>query len=302
MKKKVTVLLSTYNGELYLRQQLDSLLNQKDIILDILVRDDGSTDNTIKILEEYKNKNKLDWYTGENLKPAKSFMDLIFKAKESDYYAFCDQDDFWLDDKLIIAVKELEKYPTNEPCLYYGSQRLVDSNLNPLKKIKRSNQRMLNFSSAIINSNAAGCTMVFNYSLLKYVRKKKPEYIFMHDAWLHKLCIILGGHLVYDDDVHLLYRQHQNNVIGAGVSKKGRIIKHYKSFKERPCIRSNIIISLYDCYSDYMNEEDRKMCELVYNYKKNLICRFKLLFDRKIKTNYIMRNIYYKFSVLFGFF
>ena len=94
---KILILMSTYNGEKYLSEQLNSLLLQENVNIKILIRDDGSTDNTHKILNFYSsNYPNISWYTGENKGPALSFMDLLFNAPESDYYAFCDQDDVWL--------------------------------------------------------------------------------------------------------------------------------------------------------------------------------------------------------------
>ena len=107
--KKIIVLMSTYNGEKYLQVQLDSILSQENVDLELLVRDDGSTDSTKTILERYQSEGKLTWYSGKNKKPAYSFFDLLGKCKDADYYAFADQDDFWHEDKLINAIKRLEK-------------------------------------------------------------------------------------------------------------------------------------------------------------------------------------------------
>ena len=103
--------MSTFNGEKYLQEQLNSLFNQENIKLDILVRDDNSTDKTKEILD----RNHIKWYTGKNLKPAKSFFDLIKKSGDFEYYAFCDQDDVWDNKKLYIAIKKLEKCNNNKP-------------------------------------------------------------------------------------------------------------------------------------------------------------------------------------------
>ena len=98
---KLAVLMSTYNGSKYLRQQLESILNQVcDCEIDIWVRDDGSSDDTLKILREYAAFGRLRWYTGENLKPARSFLDLVKHCPGYDYYAFSDQDDVWYPNKL----------------------------------------------------------------------------------------------------------------------------------------------------------------------------------------------------------
>ena len=127
--EKVCVLMSTYNGEKYLKEQIESILNQENIEVDILIRDDGSTDNTLNILENYTQKYKnIRYYTGENLRSAKSFMNLLFTVKEYDYYAFSDQDDVWKKNKLYTAVSKLkEGYD-----LYGGKKSIVDSELNIL--------------------------------------------------------------------------------------------------------------------------------------------------------------------------
>ena len=90
---KICILLSAYNGEKYIEEQLESLVGQQEVAADILVRDDGSSDKTHEILDKWQNKGLLKWYKGENLGFAKSFMDLVQRAGDYEYYAFCDQDD-----------------------------------------------------------------------------------------------------------------------------------------------------------------------------------------------------------------
>ena len=111
--------MSTYNGECFLREQIESLLKQNNEDITILVRDDGSSDKTVGILEEYEKSGQLQAYSGRNLKPARSFMELIDKAhiEEYDYYAFSDQDDIWLPDKVHVAVQAIQKYDV--PAMYY---------------------------------------------------------------------------------------------------------------------------------------------------------------------------------------
>ena len=99
---KVQVLLSTYNGEKYLQEQIESIIRQEDVEISLLIRDDGSCDKTIEIIENLKRKNSnIIYYSGNNLGPARSFMDLINKSGNFDYYAFSDQDDVWKSKKLI---------------------------------------------------------------------------------------------------------------------------------------------------------------------------------------------------------
>jgi len=124
----------------------------------------------------------------------------------------------------------------------------------------------------------------------------------MHDAWIHKVCIISNGVLFFDEDVHILYRQHENNAIGISDSKIKKIKQHLRSLKTKQCSRSNIIKTLYTCYYDDMNEHDRKLSKLVVEYKKNILCKMKLFFNLKIRTDYPNRNILFRLAVLFNAF
>lgn len=115
--KKVLVLMSTYNGEKWLKEQIDSILASREVKVDILVRDDGSSDNTLSILNLYKNNNRLNYYVGENIGPAQSFRDLVDRCEFGyDAYAYADQDDIWSEKKLFYATEALEK--TDTPYLW----------------------------------------------------------------------------------------------------------------------------------------------------------------------------------------
>ena len=117
---KVLVLMSTYNGEKYLREQIDSILGQRGVEVSLLVRDDGSTDATLTTLDEYKESGRLDYYCGNNLGPARSFMHLLQNAPASDFYAFSDQDDKWMDDKLS---PPLPRWKVTKASRHYISRR-----------------------------------------------------------------------------------------------------------------------------------------------------------------------------------
>ena len=297
----VEILLSTYNGEKYLQEQLDSLLEQTNVFVKILVRDDGSTDSTKKILESYQQKGLLKWYTGENLRSAKSFMDLVEKSSDEKYFAFCDQDDYWLPDKLEIAVKWLELQDDAIPSLYYGCPIPVDAHLQPLP-IVYNKERMVTFESMLINSNCTGCTMVFNKALMDIVKEKRPNYISMHDAWFHKVCIACKGNVFYDENVHILYRQHENNVIGMQQSKWSKLKRRIKSLTNKECMRSRMIVSLVECYGQQMDPEQLGMAQEIALYRNSILARIKLLFNKKIKTGYSDRDHLYKIAVFLGVF
>lgn len=295
-KPKVAVLLATYNGEKYLEEQINSLLNQDNVEISILVRDDGSSDSTTKILADFKQKGVLDWYTGNHLNVEKGFLDLMKNAPVSEYYAFCDQDDVWDKNKLDIAVSNLSKLNNYKPNLYYCGQRLVDERLNYISthRIEAKRSIMTNF----LISNIAGCTAVFNKKLLDSVNKADPEFILMHDSWIYKVCAALGGEIIADPNPHISYRQHQNNVTGIQNGLLGKIKKVKKYiFKFR--IQKQII-NLYKCYEDEMKSEFRDLSNLIINYDKSLSKKIKLLRSKDIDFLQTGLNIIFKIKVIFN--
>ena len=228
--EKVCVLMSTYNGEKYLKEQLDSILNQNSIIVDILIRDDGSTDKTLNILDEYNKKyNNIRYYTGENLKSAKSFLDLLFTAGEYDYYSFSDQDDVWDRDKLLVAVSKLKEGYN----LYGCKKKIVNSNLEPLNK-EDEIPSSLKLGNVILRCRISGCTMVFNRELRNYLLKCSPKIISMHDSWVLKVAVSTGK-VFYDEnkiekslkylEILLDYNSHTN--LTAIREEKAIIEKHF---------------------------------------------------------------------------
>lgn len=265
-KHTVCVVLATYNGEKFLREQLDSLIRQKGVKVEILVRDDGSTDGTTIILDEYKKNGLLNWYTGEHLNVQKGYLDLLKKAPHTDYYAFCDQDDVWDDDKLLIAVTELDEMSKEKPAMYYCGQRLVDENLKLISTHKIASDRSAHTNFLI--SNVAGCTAVFNRSLVDAVNNAEPDFILMHDSWLFKVCLALGGSYFADSAAHINYRQHGNNVAGlnSGIKGKLRQTKRYLDVFEiqKQCQ------SLLECYEGRMTPEYHRLTEQICNYDKNI--------------------------------
>ena len=117
---KVQVIMSTYNGEKYVQEQIESIFAQKECDISLLIRDDGSTDNTIDIVNELSKKYNIKLIKGNNLKPAKSFLEALrYSGEEMDYYAFSDQDDIWNEKKIISAINFIKKY--TEPSLYIGN-------------------------------------------------------------------------------------------------------------------------------------------------------------------------------------
>lgn len=298
--KKVIVLMSTYNGEKYIKTQLDSILAQKGVEVQLVVRDDGSTDNTLKILQQYAQNGQLRYYTGPNLKSAKSFMDLLIHASKADFYAFSDQDDYWLPDKLLRGVKELEQISDQSmPSLYYSKPLLVDEDLRPLKK-QMHMQSKYTFPQALFEISIAGCTLVFNNALLNLARRYIPTYVGMHDAWLGLLCLAVNGKLVYDSVPSIYYRQHVNNVCGTGYSLKRRWIKRFRHLFKPETRLSDMLRDLMKGFGDMMPAGNGSLCLKVINYQNGWRYKWDLLRDKSIRSDNKRKNLVHFFKILIG--
>lgn len=277
---KILILMSTYNGEKYLRDQIESIRKQtiKENI-EILVRDDGSRDGTLEILEEYAEKEILQYIRGENLGSAKSFHELLRIAPEYDYYAFADQDDVWLPQKIEKALEYLEG--DNKPALYACSKKIVDMELHPLF-IKDAEPKVGFLNTMLDNNVVSGCTMVFNNLLReKYITCKPVNTEIFHDSYLWKLCVVLGN-IYYDHNAYILYRQHGNNTIGYLATGYSAFFQRIKRLLFNKGYKTNRILSnlANDWVRNYKYEiEPNKLKVLVElsMVNKSIIMRCKLL-------------------------
>lgn len=283
--KKVTVLMSTYNGEKYVREQLDSILNQAGVQIEIMVRDDGSTDSTVDILEEYSEKGELSYNCGENIGYGKSFLKLLSIAGKADYYAFCDQDDIWHEEKSLKAVGELERYSEKVPSLYFSNLIYVDENREVLGMKDYINIKNTIYS-AFIRHRVAGCTMVFNERLFKLARYDFSEYENMihHDAWIYRLCLSLGGNIYSDEKSYIYYRQHGGNVTGYRQGLVKRLSKELRNFTINKNARSMIAQFILDNYEPYLNVDHKKMLLQIVEYKDSFKNTFNLLKDKDFRS------------------
>lgn len=300
--KNVMILMSTYNGGKFLRTQLDSILAQQGVAVQILVRDDGSTDETLQILDEYSKQGKLSYYTGENLRPAKSFMDLIHKAPQADYYAFADQDDYWLPEKLSRAIKKLEKMPAKTPCLYHSKTTLVDKDLK-LRDYKPMPSYFCNtFPHVLITFLAIGCTFVFNKTLKDIVAGYRPDFQIPHDNWLDQVCRAIGGSVIYDDKSYIYYRQHGQNVSGGTSDFTKKWKRRWHNIIRKRCMRSKSVAELVKGYGALMPSENLSVCREILDYKKGLKYKYTLLRDKRMRTNKWKLDCNYFIAVLLGIF
>ncbi len=314
---KIVVLMSTYNGEKYISEQIESILAQdiinKNIKLSLIIRDDGSKDNSVNIIREYENKypDIIKAYSEKNCGVIKSFFELLKKAPEAEYYAFSDQDDYWMPDKLSRAVKLIEsKKETAEsdkelPVLYCCLPKLVDGELNPIESnISRPIPRVT-FENALVENVCTGCTEVFNKKLYEILMKELPGFTVMHDWWLY-LVAECFGEVIYDSEPHILYRQHADNVLG---TKTGYIAEFKERFKRFKANRRNIsnqvseLVRIYGNENEYWNEKTVKAIEKAkefVNVRKSFGKRVKFMHNSGIYRQRKLDDVIFDIIIFFG--
>ncbi len=275
--KKVKVLLSTYNGEPFLEELLNSLFEQRNVEVSLLVRDDGSSDNTLQILKQFREQANIEMQMikGNNIGYLKSFWELINLASDADYYALCDQDDFWCPEKLICAVTQLVDFSEKTPALYTSNVISVDENLKRLNTESFPVYEIISFADSLKRSVLPGCTFVFNNALLEFLKDYKGK-IIVHD-WIIYLIAKAVGKVVYDREPHILYRLHGDNTCGTENGIRG-LRKQIKRFKENktPCARSQVAHDIL-CFKNHMSIENIVLAENFSNYKNSFKAALYLL-------------------------
>ena len=234
-KDRVAIILCTYNGDKFLEQQLETIKLQTYQEYDLFISDDGSSDSTLKIVNEFKDENPLInsfILKGPKKGFAQNFISTLKKILSISersylYYAFCDQDDIWDIKKLEIAVKKLKEFSFCSPALYCSRTKYINSNgkdigYSPLFKKEPS------FNNALVQSIAGGNTMLFNHALYEYlVRVDINKNIVSHDWLAYLICMSANGMVFYDTNSYISYRQHEANIVGSN----NNIMQVYKRIK-----------------------------------------------------------------------
>jgi len=300
--KKVQVLLSSYNGEAYIEQQLDSIFSQKGVEVECLVRDDGSTDLTKEILTKYKKKNsKLSVIFGENVGYSYSFMELIRKSGCFDYFSFADQDDVWCEEKLLRAIEKIELENNEVGTMYCSNCKVVDAQLKYIKKLHtKDNMLPDSIERALLQGFAHGCTMVLNLKARNIVKSYKPEYNYAHDFWI-PIVLFYTGKVVYDSNAYILYRQHSSNVLGSkqSIAKIAKV--NFKRIKNGISY-SNLAAELLKGFDKLLPLESKEFLVDVKEYKQSIFKFLKVLLNKNIRKNTMKGTLFLKVSIIFLYF
>ena len=274
MEGQIDILLATYNGEKYLREQIESILNQTYKNIRLIVSDDCSKDGTRKILEEYKNKDERIkvYYQEKNLGVVKNIEFLLGKV-ESPYYMLADQDDYWLPEK---AEKSLETLKNNNADLVFGDLEVVDENLNTMYESfndymllsRKINKYIDSYKVNYLYNCVTGCTVLAKKETIEKILPlpTNSKYL-IHDHWIG-LMASLNGKLAYMPEKYIKYRQHGNNQVGTEKISHG--------FKKLEQVREHFINVKLGVFETYVNniekfpEELQKQNEGALKYYKML--------------------------------
>lgn len=305
----VCVLMSSYNGEEYIREQIDSILSQEGVAVTLYVRDDGSSDHTLEILDEYLSQGKivlLDRDKRENLGPAVSFMRMLYRADDTyEYYAFSDQDDVWKPEKLIKGIERIENEERDIPILYCSNQIIYRNGVEEGSRYKDAPNIML--ANLICGSPINGCTMIMNRvlkSLLSMDNHRPSEDVLrlrMHDTWAAIIALI-SGKLVYDDQPYMLYRIHDKNAAGLGVKGIKRLKKFFRTLfnpeikNGRSRIASEVLLKfeaagddfgILNLFARYRESWSNKMALLKCKEIRETCAERRIVFVAKVLANWV---------------
>lgn len=287
--EKIDILMATYNGEKYLKQQIDSILSQTYSNFNLIISDDASTDNTFKILEEYQIKDKriMVFRQNKNLGVISNF-EFLLKQVTNQCFMFSDQDDIWENDKIEKTIERLKK---EEADLIYTDLKVVDENLNVISnsywKLKGFTKKIFkynNFESLYLNNYITGCTIMCKSKWIEEILPlPKTSKFLIHDYWL-SLIVSMNGKISYINNPLIKYRQHKENSIGSK-----RKVDEIKEFEE---IRKLFITVKKEHFKIFI-DNSTKFDEKYQKINEQSLKYFELLETKKY-INFRNWNLFFK--------
>lgn len=307
---KVCVLMSTYNGSDYIEIQIRSIMEQKGIETFLLIRDDGSSDNTMDIIhklsDEYKNRIEVE--KGDNVGFIKSFSALVNLAQKKyhqyDLFAFVDQDDEWLSDNLERRCSRFQNMNMNIPCMVSSNSCYVDANNEDLGLFHTNNPYYTRYN-VLIETTEQGCSMLFNRCALEIYSDNNPSHCW-HDRWMFYICYYMGA-FEYIHAPLFKYRIHGKNALGEIKSPKNllyRIADNLKSLNSntKEHVHIQFVREFLDTFRNNLTHKDIVNMEHYINYRNNFTDRLFLLFSKEFVSskNTFRYNEMFKRHILLG--
>lgn len=295
---KISILLSTYNGEKYLKQQLDSLFSQTYKNFEIIARDDGSQDKTLEILQSY-NTSIID--SKENLGAKGSFGALLEYAVQdsaSEYFMFCDQDDVWESNKIkktLVKMQELQSRYHDEALLVHTDLKVVDEKLNILDnsfwKYEHIKPQVNSLNRLLMQNTITGCSVMINKKLADLALPIPSDSI-MHDWWLG-LVASKFGKIGYLEEATILYRQHGNNDTGAKKYNLSYTVNKFKQLDNinlnKNMLQAKVFLTRFREQLD--NDTILMLEEFIDLKNKSFVKKRKILIEHKLFKQGFIRNV-----------
>lgn len=262
----VAVLMSTYNGEAYLNEQIDSILSQSFADFTLYIRDDGSQDGTVALIQKYKDP-RIVFLPGKNLGPAQSFFALLRQARDADYFFFSDQDDIWYPNKMDRMLSVIGQYG-DTPTMVFSDFAMIDAEgamTAPSYAEFASLQVVpgqIPLNKLIAQPYAFGCASVINRSLARLVLQP-PEGIEMHDCWI-SLTAAAVGELIYLPEQTISHRFHDRNATGrsgqsSALSRIKRMTSGFQAQVRNTALRLHQVSLLLEIYGDALLPEPKRL-------------------------------------------
>ncbi len=277
--ERIDILLATYNGSKYLPEQLNSILSQSYKNINVIIRDDGSSDNTVDIIKEYEQEDNRVRLLNDNLGNlgfVRNFEELM-KHSDAEYIMFSDQDDVWYKNKVEISYLEIKKiegeYGCKVPTLVHTNSRILNFEVKTTKKFISNYAKNYSFENSFFNFFVQGSTMIIN----KYLKEESlpfSEYVYLHDRYLHLVAEFIGIRR-YIDIPTMDYRQHLNNEIG---SKSESIFKRLYSGRYYNNSDKLLFINIYETYEKRLKKNKIKKLKIFFKIIDTNISRFLRLY------------------------
>ena len=279
--KKIDILMATYNGEKYLVEQLDSIINQTYHNWNLLIRDDNSTDKTSEIIQNYHKKDKRIKILKDNkgnLGIVRNFEELL-KNSESEFIMFSDQDDIWVENKLVMYLKMIEKIK-NKGFMIHSDAILFDKNKSNILKDTFISEKAINrgLENVFFNYFVQGATILISKEIKNFILPF-PKEVYLHDRYIH-LISELFFERIFVNKALVYYRQHGDNQIGAKNTIRELLSKRYFDERDRQLIKI-----IYNKYGSLLTDDKKKLIEEYFkitDIRKSRFIRFFVLKKSKI--------------------
>jgi glycosyltransferase involved in cell wall biosynthesis len=279
------IILSTYNGEAFLAEQLNSLYELMHPNIKIVVRDDGSSDLTKNLLAREQQDARIELLSSSpNIGAAPSFFELLRHAAATTtrYVAFCDQDDVWRPDKISRAVSSLSEIHGETPAMYCSRLEIVDANLTPIGFTMLP--KKIGFGNALVENVCVGCTIVLNRKAVELLCENLPANVLVHDWWCY-LVLSCFGEIVFDREAPIKYRQHGGNMFGVARNVLGRLRRSFnRSFgpSNSRHWRSAQAAIFLATFGDRIPIQQRQVLNEFVMAKSSWMCRLRLALSNRI--------------------